>query len=59
LRVEEEMEITRIVEEKEKEEEEEDLSEIRAIEKIVTKRFYKYLKVFEKEDSERILIRIS
>ncbi len=38
----------------EKEEEEEDLIELRATEKIVPQRFHKYLKVFEKKDSERM-----
>jgi len=44
--------IERIMEEKE--EEEEDLIELRATEKIVPQRFHKYLKVFEKKDSERM-----
>ena len=47
--------IVRIVEEKENEEE--DLIELRAIEEIVPRRFHKYLKVFEKKDSERMLTR--
>ena len=47
--------IERIIEEKE--EEEEDLIELRATEKIVPQRFHKYLKVFEKKDSERMLTR--
>ena len=38
----------------EKEEEEEDEIEIRATEEMVPRRFYKYLKVFEKKDSERM-----
>ena len=38
----------------EKEEEEEDLIELRATEEIVPQRFHKYLKVFEKKDSERM-----
>ena len=49
------MEITRIIEEKQ--EEEEDLIEIRIVEEIVSRRFYKYLKVFEKKESERMLTR--
>ena len=39
---------------KKKEEEEENLIELRATEEMVLQRFYKYLKVFEKKDSERI-----
>jgi len=42
----------RIVEEKENEEK--DLIELRATEEMVPKRFHKYLKVFEKKDSERM-----
>ena len=38
----------------EKEDEEEDLIELRAAEEMVPQRFYKYLKVFEKKDSERM-----
>jgi len=49
------MEITRMIEEKQ--EEEEDLIEIRIVEEIVSRRFYKYLKVFEKKESERMLTR--
>ena len=44
--------IARIVEEKEKEQE--DLIELRATEEMVPRRFHKYLKVFEKKDSERM-----
>ena len=47
--------IARIVEEKENEQE--DLIELRATEEIVPRRFHKYLKVFEKKDSERMPIR--
>jgi len=50
--IEEEKIIARIM--KEKEEEEEDLIELRATEEIVPRRFHKYLKMFEKKDSERI-----
>ena len=50
--IEEEKMITRIVEEKENEEE--NLIELRATEEMVLQRFYKYLKVFEKKDSERM-----
>jgi len=48
--VEEEMEIERIIEEKQ--EEEEDLIEIRTVEEMVSRRFYKYLKVFEKKSKK-------
>jgi len=41
----------------EKEEEEEDLIELRAIDEMVPKQFHKYLKVFEKKESERMLTR--
>ena len=47
--------IKRILTEKEKEEE--DKIEIRVMEEMVLKRFHKYLKVFEKKDSERMLTR--
>ena len=47
--------IEKIMEEKENEEE--DLIELRATDKMVPKWFHKYLKVFEKKDSERILTR--
>ena len=49
------MEIARII--KKKQEEEKDLIEIRTVEKMVPKRFHKYLKVFEKKKSERMLMR--
>jgi len=52
--VEEEMEIARMIEEKQ--EEEEDLMEIRMIEKMVSRRFHKYLKMFKK-NSEKMLTR--
>ena len=55
LTIEEEKTIARIMEEKE--EEEEDLTELRATEEMVPQRFHKYLKVFEKKDSERMLMR--
>jgi len=46
------------VEEKEEERyEEKDLIELRIVEEMVPKRFHKYLKVFEKKESERMLIR--
>jgi len=50
--IEEEKMIARIVEEKENKEE--DLIELRATEEMVPRRFYKYLKMFEKKDSERM-----
>ena len=53
--IEEEKMIARIVEEKENEEE--DLIELRATEEMVPRRFHKYLKVFEKKDSERMPMR--
>ena len=49
------MEIARMIEEKHKKEK--DLIEIRIVEKIVPRRFHKYLKVFEKKESERMLTR--
>jgi len=50
--------IARIVEEKEEErDKEEDLIELRMVEKIVPRPFYKYVKVFEKKKSERMLTR--
>ena len=53
-----EIAIARIVEEKEEErDEEEDLIELRAVEEIVPRQFHKYLKVFEKKESERMLTR--
>ena len=53
LIVEKEIEIIRIIEEKE--EEKKDLIKIRIVEKIVPRRFHKYLKVFEKKELEKIL----
>ena len=47
--------VERIIEEKE--EEEEDLIELRATDEIVPRWFHKYLKVFEKKDSERMPMR--
>ena len=41
----------------EKQKEEEDLIEVRTVEEMVSRRFYKYLKVFEKKESEKMLIR--
>lgn len=53
--VEKKIEIARIVEEKE--EKQKDLIEIRTVEKMISKIFYKYLKIFKKKDSERMLMR--
>jgi len=50
-----EIEIVRMVEEKQ--DKEKDLIEIRMVEEMVSRRFYKYLKVFEKKESEMMLIR--
>ena len=55
LIVEKEMEITRIIEEKQ--EKEKYLIEIKIVEEIVPTRFNKYSKMFEKKKSERMLIR--
>jgi len=41
----------------EKEDKEENVIELRATEEMVPQRFHKYLKVFEKKDSERMLMR--
>jgi len=48
------MEITKMIEEKQ---EEENLIKIRIVEEMVLRRFYKYLKMFEKNESEKMLIR--
>jgi len=50
--IEEEKMIARIVEEKENKEE--NLIELRATEEMVPRQFHKYLKVFEKKESERM-----
>ena len=55
LTIEEEKIIARII--AEKEDEEKDWIELRATKEIVLRRFHKYLKVFEKKDSERMPIR--
>jgi len=52
----EEIAIARIVAEKEEESNEEDMI-VRKMEKMVPRWFHKYLKVFEKKDSERMLTR--
>jgi len=49
------MKIIRIVKEKQKENE--DLIEIRTVEEIVPRRFYKHLKMFKKKELKRILTR--
>ena len=54
LTIEEEKMIAKIVEGKENEE---DLIELRATKEMVPRRFHKYLKVFEKKNSERMLMR--
>jgi len=41
----------------EKEDKEENLIELRVMDEMVPRRFHKYLKVFEKKNSERILTR--
>ena len=47
--------MAKIVEEKKEErDEEEDLIELRTVEEMVPRWFYKYLKVFEKKESERM-----
>ena len=55
LIIEEEIEITRMIEEKQ--EEKEDLIKIRKVEKIVSRMFYKHSKVCEKKELERMLAR--
>jgi len=50
----EEIAIARIVAEKEKELDEEDMIVVRKTEEMVPRRFHKYLKVFEKKESERM-----
>ena len=52
--VEKEIEIVGI---EEKQEEEEYLTEIRMVEEMVPRRFYKYLKMFEKKKLERMPMR--
>jgi len=47
--------IERIIEEKE--DEEEDLIELRTIDEMVPRWFHRYLKMFEKKESERIPMR--
>ena len=53
--IEEEKVIVRIIAKKEKKlDEDEDLTELRAIEKMVPRQFHKYIKVFEKKELERM-----
>ena len=49
----EEIVITRIIEEKDDDDDAKDLIELRVIEEMVPRWFHKYLKVFEKKESER------
>ena len=50
--------VARIVVEKEEElDEEEDVIVVKTTEEIVPRRFHKYLKVFEKKESERMPMR--
>jgi len=52
------MVIARMIEEKKEErDEEEDLIELRTVEEMVPRQFHKYLKVFEKKESERMPMR--
>ena len=53
----EEIAIARIREEKEDNDNTEDLIELRATEEMVPRQFHKYLKMFEKKESERMLTR--
>jgi len=55
--IDEEIAIARIVAEKEEELDEEDMIVVRKMEEIVPRQFHKYLKAFEKKESERILMR--
>ena len=54
--IDEEIAIARIVAEKEEESDEEDMI-VRKTEEIVPRQFHKYLKVFEKKELERMLMR--
>jgi len=54
----EEIAIARILAEKEEELDEEDMIVVRKMEEMVPRQFHKYLKVFEKKESERMLTRI-
>ena len=50
----EEIAIARIMAEKEEELDEEDMIVVRKMKKMVPRQFHKYLKVFEKKESERM-----
>ena len=52
-----EIAIVRIREEKDDDDDTEDLIELRATEEMVPRWFYKYLKMFEKKDLERMPIK--
>jgi len=54
LMTDEKIAIARIIEEKENDDDAEDLIELRAIEEMVPRWFHKYLKMFEKKESERM-----
>jgi len=54
---EEEIAIVRIVAEKKEKLDGEDMIIVRKMEEMVPRQFHKYLKVFEKKDSERMLMR--
>jgi len=49
--------IVRIVEKKKEERDKEDLIKLRTVEKIASRQFHKYLKVFKKKELERIPMR--
>ena len=58
LTTDEKIAITRMMEEKDEERnEEKDLIELRMVEEMVPRQFHKYLKVFEKKESERMPMR--
>jgi len=52
--IDEEIAIVKIVAKKEEELDEEDMIVVRKTEEMVPRQFHKYLKVFEKKESERI-----
>ena len=55
--IDEEIAITRIREEEKDNDDTKDLIELRATEEMVPRQFHKYLKMFEKKESERMLTR--
>ena len=57
LIIDKEIAIARIREEKDDDDDAEDLIELRATEEMVPRQFHKYLKMFEKKDSERMPMR--